>query len=260
MGGATISDRDVARVLYTATGVIGPVLDVIEGCDVVGLTRRTATDPADDDSVAAKIATSLRAITDRIGLPGTRTWDTWSLEQRTEWWVGRVGRLSTVVVAYPGVFGAISNRLPLQDLLAFSQQAFVICAVQRVHGVHDRYQQTDQLAAVLCDRIVDSRRLLSQPVEVAGSVSTDIEEAVVAAREHKRSVSSAGIAKSVWATVGLLRSISDVLSHRPSPEQPWRLLGAVPVFGAVADYVGERSALRRAAEAAVASLRAPVRV
>lgn len=260
MAQRAISDRDVARVLYTATGVINPVLDIVEGCDVLGVKHLTFTDSADDDSLIAKATDSLRWVTDHTGLPGTATWAKWNVEQRTEWWVGRVGRLSTVLVAYPGVFGAISNRLPLQDLLGFAQQAFVICAVQRVHGVHDRHEQTDQLVAVLCDRIVDSRRLLSQPAADSSAPSADIEKAVDAARADTRSVTPTGIVKSVWATVALLRSISDVLSHRPSPKQPWRLLGALPVVGAVADYVGERSALRRAAEAAVASLRAPVRV
>ena len=100
MAQRAISDRDIARVLHTATGVINPVLDIVEGCDVLGVKHLTFTDSADDDSLIAKAADSLRWVTDHTGLPGTATWAKWNVEQRTEWWVGRVGRLSTVPVSY----------------------------------------------------------------------------------------------------------------------------------------------------------------
>lgn len=249
----TISDRDVARVLYAATGIVNPVLDVLENLDVLGLKRATrdavGSTSGDDDSVLATVAHAIVWATDQTGAPGTARWEKWTVDQRTAWWVDRVGALGTVVVAYPGVFGILADRLPIQDLVGFAHQAIIICAVQRVHGVRDRHDQTDQLAALLCDRVVDSRRLLAD-----GADST------LPARHGVHISSPLDLVRSVWAVVGLLRSITDVLSHRPQPKQPWRLLSKLPVVGAVADYVGERAALSRAADAATASLRAPVHV
>lgn len=246
-----ITDRDVARVLYTATGIVNPVLDVLENIDLLGLKRATREVAAssDDDSLLATVAHAIVWATDQTGAPGTARWEKWTVDQRTAWWVDRVGALGTVVVAYPGVFGVLADRLPIQDLVGFAHQAIIICAVQRVHGVRDRHDQTDQLAALLCDRVVDSRRLLADGADDR-----------LPARHGVRISSPLDLVKSVWAVVGLLRSITDVLSHRPQPKQPWRLLSKLPVVGAVADYVGERAALSRAADAATASLRAPVHV
>ena len=247
----TISDRDVARVLYAATGIVNPVLDVLENIDLLGLKRATrSADPSsEDDSLLANVAHAIVWVTDQTGAPGTARWERWTVDQRTSWWVDRVGGLGTVVVAYPGVFGVLADRLPLQDLIGFAHQAIIICAVQRVHGVRDRHDQTDQLAALLCDRVVDSRRLLAAE-----------DDDRLPARHGVHISSPLDLVRSVWSVVGLLRSITDVLAHRPQPKQPWRLLSKLPVVGAVADYVGERAALSRAADAATASLRAPVHV
>ncbi|MBT0565527.1 hypothetical protein [Williamsia sp. CHRR-6] len=256
MGRRTISDHDISWVLYTATGVINPLLDVLEDTDLLGLKKATFARPEAGDSVLDTVAGVLTCVVDHTGSPGTATWERWSLDQRTDWWVSRIGSLTSVLVAYPGVFGALANRLPLRDLLGFAQQAFIICAVQRVHGVHDRYLQTDQLVAVLCDRIVDSRRLLGKAdVEAAPEIA-----AAVAATGRTRPGGVRGVIRAVRETVGLLRSISDVLTSRPTPKQPWKFLGELPVVGAVAGYFGERSALRRATDSVVASLKAPVRV
>jgi hypothetical protein len=42
-----------------------------------------------------------------------------------------VGALDTVLVAFPGVFGVVADRLPIQDVLGFTNQAIVLCAVAR---------------------------------------------------------------------------------------------------------------------------------
>jgi hypothetical protein len=45
-------------------------------------------------------------------VPGTRAWDDMAVEARVNWWVHRVGALNTVLVAYPGVLGAVGRALP----------------------------------------------------------------------------------------------------------------------------------------------------
>jgi hypothetical protein len=142
------------------------------------------------------------------------------------------------------VFGAIANRLPIQVIAGFVQQALVLCAVARAYGVDDRHDQTDLLAQVLCRRTIDSRALLG--------TSTD---------KHNNSEAERGfadrLAHAAWAGLGTSRAIVGELSRRPSPRQPWKMLGALPVIGAVADYIGENSALRRAADSAVETIRRP---
>ncbi len=82
-----------------------------------------------------------------------------------------------------------------------------------------------------------------------------------AARPPRLRISSPlDLVRSVWPSSDW-RSITDVLSHRPQPKQP--LLPAEQAAGGRSgrrDYVGEKAALSRAADAATASLRAPAHV
>jgi hypothetical protein len=45
-----------------------------------------------------------------------------------------VGAPDTVLVALPGVFGVVADRLPMQDVLGFTNQAIGLCAVAREHA------------------------------------------------------------------------------------------------------------------------------
>jgi hypothetical protein len=147
------------------------------------------------------------------------------------------------LVAYPGVFGVIANRLPIQVIAGFVQQAVVLCAVARAYGVDDRHAQTDLLAHVLCDRKIDSRALLGGASADRKNPTTDPDDNLAEKLAH-----------SVWNRLATSRAIVGELARRPSPRQPWRTLGAVPVIGAVAGFIGENSALRRAADSAVETI------
>jgi hypothetical protein len=242
--------------LYTATGLIDPVLGAVETVDPLHIKHRTFRGPEHEAvaasgspiELASKVITtlddSLVWAADASGLPGTAKWASWTADQRRDWWVTRVGPVTTVAVAYPGVFGAIANRLPIQVIAGFVQQALVLCAVARAYGVDDRHDQTDLLAQVLCRRTLDSRALLGTSAPTDDNPESD-EERGFADR----------LAHAAWAGLGTSRSIVGELSRRPSPRQPWRMLGALPVIGAVADYIGENSALRRAADSAVETIR-----
>lgn len=244
----TLADRDVARLLYTLTGLIDPALAAVEQLDPLGIKRRTfkgveqqANEAMSSDALVTRVVgaidDSLVWASDSAGLPGTAKWAGWTAEERRDWWIKRVGPISTLAVAYPGVFGVIADRLPLQTVVGFAQQAVLLCAVARAYGVDDRHRHVDLLARVLLNRNLDSKAVLAKP---------DVEK-----EEH----SSTDFARGAWNGIGKSRAVLTELAHRPSSRQPWRVLGALPVVGAVADYIGETGALRRAADRAVKTIR-----
>jgi hypothetical protein len=236
-----LSDKDVAVLLHRSTGVTNLVLDVVDS-DPFGVKGRTfrrsdqQSDPADEALVATVLGTvddSLVWAADATGLPGTAKWTGWTPAQQRDWWIGRVGALTTVGVAYPGVFGPLVNRLPVQTVLGFGNQVLLLCAVARAYGIDDRYRQTDLLAEVLCRRTVNSRALLTgEPGD-----GTDAE--------------SDALVKEMWSGIERSRAVLGELERRPSSKQPWRMLTGLPLVGALAGYIGESDALRRASNAVV---------
>ncbi|MGU3293269.1 hypothetical protein [Williamsia sp. M5A3_1d] len=267
-----LTDTEVAGILHRATGMISPVLDVLEHShpfgdgsdrdaesgetDVDTGAVDTAGEAEDDegsfsDRAIGKVADSLAWVTNAAAAPGSPKWESLDTDERTDWWVDRVGSLTAVLVAYPGVFGAAADRLPIQDVLGFTQQAFVLCAVARVHGVTDRLRQTDLLAAVLCGRTITSATLLE-----ASTADADIEPLAVDEDGRSMTRSARAVVKRIWSTAQLLRKVAGEAKRRPRPSRVWRTLSAVPVVGAAADYVGERSALKEAVGSGVEWLRA----
>lgn len=225
----TISDSDVEDALRRAVRIINPLLDILWGTDPLGLKQRDV-DP--DAGPLDKVADGLSWVLNAADVPGTRGWEDLDVDARIRWWVRRVGALNTVVVAFPGVLGAVARGLPIQDLLGFVNQAIVLCAVARELGVTDPDTQARMLAEVLCDRDLTDTEV-SEPQEAEPISRTPL-----------------GIAKALWRLVGLFDAISDVLAKRPHPRTPFRYLAMLPAVGAVASYFGEGCALGRAAEQA----------
>ncbi|MDI9917362.1 hypothetical protein [Rhodococcus sp. IEGM 1379] len=232
-----LGDRKVVDVLDRAVWGINPVLDLAYS-DPLGIKRRTF-EPTDPERGAAEVVLDAVAwVLDVIKFPGTAAWSVMSDDQRSQWWTTRLGALNTLVVAFPGIFGVLLSRLPIQDLLAFANQAVVLVAVAREHGVTERDQQVDLLASVLCRREVESRSVLS-----GENLS---EQPVTSVDETWRPFALIG---TLWRTAKTFRAISDELHKRPQRAKPYELAGKIPVIGVVADYLGERGALIRASSA-----------
>ncbi|WP_232374745.1 hypothetical protein [Mycolicibacterium mengxianglii] len=228
-----IADADVADALSRAVRIIGPLLDVLWGTDPLQVKRRSGRGDGDSGPVH-KVADGIGRALNAAEVPGTRAWDQLDTDARIHWWVRRIGALNTVAVAFPGFLGVLANRLPIQDLLGFTNQAVILCAVARELGVTDHDQQVRLLAAVLCGRDLSAApgSRVSDPMS---DPMPDIPR------------NPAGIAKAVWKLVGLLNAISEELAKRPHPRAPFRYLSMLPVVGAVAAYFGEIGALQRAA-------------
>jgi hypothetical protein len=227
-----ITDADIAEALGRAVRIINPLLSVLWGTDPVGLKRRTAGDG--DEGPLSWAAVAVSWALNAADVPGTPAWDERDLDARVDWWVHRVGALNTVAVAFPGFFGVLARRLPLQDLLGFTNQAIVLCAVARESGVSDQRQQVRLLAAVLCHR------------ELGPDAGAD-ERDGSPARDIPRTPT--GIAKALWELMGLFGAIVAELDKRPHPRALFRYLGLLPAVGAVVAYFGEWGALARAAKA-----------
>ncbi|KWX19984.1 hypothetical protein [Mycolicibacterium wolinskyi] len=228
---ADLSDADVAEALGRAVGVIDLILDVLSETDPLGLRRRTH-DRDSADSLVDRPLNLLAGLLDCADVPGTKSWARKDRAGRIRWWVRRVGALDTVVVAFPGVFGVLADRLPLQDLFGFTNQAIVLCAVAREYGITDHQTQVRLLAAVLCGR---------ELTDEAGAVPPP---------EPDADWSQMSLVKKLWQLVGIMNAIGDELGKRPHPRRLFRYFGMLPWIGAVADYFGEYGALVRAADAA----------
>lgn len=228
---AELTDDHVAAVLNRALGPIGLILDAVAELDPLGLRRRTHY-LGEGDGVLGTALDRMAGLLDCADVPGTQSWEGKDRATRIRWWIHRVGALDTVIVAFPGLLGALADRLPLQDLLGFTNQALVLCAVAREYGVTDRETQVRMLAAVLCDRDLAETPHAETPRGDLADEQTDM-----------------SLVQRVWHLAGILNSVGEELGKRPHPRAPFHYLGMLPWVGAVADYFGEYGALVRAADA-----------
>ncbi len=230
-----MNDRTVVSALDRAVAIIDPVLDILAERDPVGLKARTFRKPTAEDTAIDTVLDTLAKTLNATDFPGTAAWLELDAQARSWWWVARIGALNTVAVAFPSVFGVLVNRLPLQDLLGFANQAMVLVAVARENGVTDRSAHVSLLASVLCGREVD--RDGSEPDTSSTWTSTS-----------KRERGPFALLHAMWDVARVLRDVSSELAKRPHSRGIYRILSAIPLVGGVASYVGERGALSRAAK------------
>lgn len=231
-----MSDAQVAAVLDRAVAGINPVLDTLAERDPLGLKKHTFDDDPHDDS---KLQHALHLLAEGLNLtdwPGTKGWSSRSMNSRADWWVSRIGTVNTVAVAYPGLFGGWTRRLPLASVLGFANQAMVLVAVAREYGVTDRAHQVRLLASVLCGRDIGDKT----SADTAGAT----ENTVLPTEDSARKRTLIG---TVWETAMTLRTLSNEFERRPQPALPLRTLAYIPIVGAPVMYVGEWFALSRAA-------------
>lgn len=223
-----LSDGHVADALDHAVAVINPVLDIFTRFDPLGLRRRTHREEPAEGAVGKSLDIAA-ALLNFAELPGTKAWAEMDQDGHVKWWVHRAGAVTTILVAFPGALGAIADRLPIQDFLGFSNQAIVLCAVAREDGVTDHDDQVQLLGAVLCDRQLTDTNL-NAPADGPDTAPPQ------------------SLPGKLWEFAGTLRAVGDELTKRPHPQKLYRYLGMLPGVGAVADYFGEFTALRHAAD------------
>lgn len=256
--GEAISDRQVVAVLRPFVRATAPVLDSLRESDPFGLRARAEAAAKRGETLEElkyvqptkrkRLLNGLRS----VKVPGTAAWGNMDPEQRTKWWINRVGRLTSLVTSIPGIGGALADRLPVQDALGAASQGLLLCAIAGEQGVTDHADRVRLLAWVLFGRDVDRRLAAGDfPEQSAPDEDARTAELTEELSEAKGSkISLRAFAVTLWRLGRSLLAITDELEKRPRGRIWHRLLGMLPVVGLFADYLGERSALKRVAKRA----------
>ncbi|MFC0315824.1 hypothetical protein ACFQNE_15420 [Gordonia phosphorivorans] len=227
-----MSDAQIVTILDRTAAVADPILDILANSDPFDLKPRTHARAWDriPTSVADAAATALQV----SDWPGTAGWEALSRNERADWWVGRIGAVNTVAVAFPSMFGAWTKKVPIGAFLGAASQALMVLAVGREYGVVDRSDQIAMLGSVLFGR------------ELAASDSTP-----VARQEFPQSgpALAKAVLKGMWDIATGLRSLTKALGARPQAPRVFGYLMWLPLIGGPAAYLGERVALCRAVAA-----------
>jgi hypothetical protein len=262
-----ISDGQVVAVLRPFVRGCGPMLDALRESDPMGL--RVRAERADSADELAEVESDLRekllnGLTS-VKVPGTAAWAAMDVDQRTHWWVNRVGRFTALLAAIPGLGGALADRLPVQDALGAAAQGLLLCAIAGEHGVLDLGDRVRLIAWVLFDRDVDPVTAAGKhtaPDESATSVDYTAvdyaaaedaateqltEELAESNKKHGKITLKASIS-TLWRLGRSLLAIVDELEKRPRGRFYHRAIGMLPVVGMAGDYLGERSGLKRVAK------------
>ncbi|WP_410572599.1 hypothetical protein [Amycolatopsis sp. cmx-4-61] len=237
----TISDGQIVAVLRPFVRACGPVLGSLRDADAFGLQTRAPEDLAGVESgLKAKLVNGVTS----VKVPGTDAWARMSAHDRSSWWMNRVGRFAALLTAIPGVGGALTDRVPVQDTVGAASQGLLLCAVAGEYGVTDVGTRVRLIASVLFGRDI-------APALAAGR--DDAAEAVAAARltedlaaserDHGNATVGAAVG-TLWRLGRSLRELTGELEKRPRGRMLQRAIGKVPVVGVAGSYLSERSGLR----------------
>ncbi|MCR3722360.1 MULTISPECIES: hypothetical protein [Prauserella salsuginis group] len=244
-----ITDAYVVSVLRPYVRATGPLVDALREKDPFSVLAREAEDPViDEPRVRDRLLHGLNA----MKLPGTAAWTDMDTEARTKWWTGRVGRFTSLLAAVPGIAGAVSDLLPVQDTIGAAGQGLLLCALAGERGHTDVATRVRLIAWVLFERDI--------PAELAEGRNADrdaedaeterLTEELDGERSARGKASLKTVARTLWHLGRSLQEIPDELEKRPSGRFYHKAFGLLPGIGMAADYLGERSGLKRVAKRA----------
>ncbi|MGQ0576464.1 MAG: hypothetical protein ACT4RN_19990 [Pseudonocardia sp.] len=243
-----ISDAAVAAVLRPFVRATRPVLHGLRESDPFGLRNRVVTDVPDgaERSATDRLLDALAS----VQAPGTAAWAQMDREQRSRWWVRRVGRFTTLLAAVPGLGGALASRLPVSKALGAAGQGLLLVAIAGEYGVRDEGPLVALLGSVLFRRDLDTSRDLTEDEERAAQAgAAEITAPLADDRPTLHRVGSA-----VWRLGRALFAVEDELDRRPHGRFYHGWLAMLPVVGMAGKYLGEWAGLKRAARQAQAWL------
>lgn len=243
-----ISDAAVAAVLRPFVRATRPLLGALSDSDPFGLQAR-AQGARDDPATDPEARRRWDALLDRLAetrLPGTAAWAGMDADERSRWWVRRVGRLTSLVAAVPGFGGAVTSKLPVTAALGAVAQGLVLCAVADEHGVHDEAAVVALLGQVLFRRDLSPapRAELAQAADAQVDAEAD---ALTGELARERDPTPRKIAGALWRMGRTLLAVEGELAKRPRGGRISRTVALLPVVGVVGKYTGEWSGLKQAA-------------
>lgn len=250
MGEPVIPDRAIVGVLRPFVRATRLVLDGLRESDPFGLRDRVAHPDDPDRGFAEKLLDALAA----VEVPGTKAWADMDTAARSRWWVGRVGRFTTLVAAVPGLGGALANRLPVSKAIGAAGQGLVLVAIAGEHGVLDEESLVELLGTVLFRRDLT----VAPPDADADAEAAEQAAEITGDLTDEGSGPSVGkVAGAVWRLGRALFALEDELDKRPHGNVFTEGLGMLPIVGAVGKFLGEWSGIREAAQEAEEWLRRP---
>jgi hypothetical protein len=251
--GGPITDAGLAAVLRPFVRATRPLLGALSDSDPLGLQARNgrvrgAVGAAGDRTLRDKVLDRLA----RSRVPGTAAWAQMDAHGRSQWWVRRVGRLTSLVAAVPGFGGLITRQLPITAALGAAAQGLVLCAIADEHGVHDEAEVVSLLGAVLFRR--DLSRQLRTALADSSDAAVDARAAeLTGALEREKRPTLQRIAGAVWRMGRALLALEGELGKRPKGGRVSQFIARwvsfLPVVGVAGKYVGEWAGLKRAAKA-----------
>jgi len=244
-----ISDADIAAVLRPFVRATRPLLGALSDSDPFGLQARAQRAT---DGRAARVERTLRTrVADRIAstrAPGTAAWKQMDMHARSNWWVRRVGRVTSLVAAVPGFGGAITSKLPVSSGLGAVAQGLVLCAIADEHDMHNEVDVVALLGAVMF------RRDLYPPARTELSRASDAAIDARAAEltgglENEKKPTFKRLGGALWRMGRALLAVEGELGKRPRGGRLTRWISLIPVVGVAGKYLGEWSGLKKAAKA-----------
>ncbi|WP_103380416.1 hypothetical protein [Pseudonocardia dioxanivorans] len=277
-----IPDAAIVAVLRPFVRASRPVLDGLRDADAFGLRHRAASaapvsgraaagrapaagaaaDSAGSDRAAAGRAAADGAAADggdrqlrerlldalaAVRVPGTAGWVAMDVAARCRWWIYRVGRVTTVAAAVPGLGGALARTLPVSAALGLAGQGLLLCAIAGEHGIDDEETVVAMLASVLFDRALTVRRL---DAAADAAVDEKAEELTGDLRDGQGRSTVRRVATALWRLGRALYAVEGELDKRPHGRFYHEAIGLLPGVGAVGKYLGEWSGLKRASKQA----------
>ena len=247
-----VSDSVIVGVLRPFVRATRPVLDGLREADPFGLRSRVLAvgAPEAERGLQDRVLDALAA----TEVPGTAAWARMDVPARSNWWVRRVGRFTTLLAAVPGFGGAMLSRLPVSKVLGAAGQGLLLVAIAGEHGVRDE----DRLVALLGSVMFRRELSVSGPDKVADAAA-DARAAEITGdlTEPDTTPTLSKIGKAVWRLGRALFAVEGELDKRPHGNLLHAGLSLLPVVGALGKYLGEWSGLKRAAKLAEARLARP---
>ncbi|CAM3933488.1 hypothetical protein KIPE111705_32180 [Kibdelosporangium persicum] len=247
-----ITDQHVAAVLRVFVRRCEPMLTRLRDDGEPVEDDLDGDDPEVDRSILDKVRTTVAGRVASIRRPGMKGWGQLPIDERVDWWISRVGRFTSLLASVTGLAGVWGDRLPLQDMLGSASQGLLLCAIAAERGVDDIGVKVRLLGAVLFDRDIDpvtarGKGDAAADEELVAKLAPEEEEPVEEPVKGKRFGVKAGF-KWLWRQARILFAITGELEKRPQGRLYHKALGMLPVVGMAGDYLGERSALKRAAK------------
>jgi hypothetical protein len=245
-----ISDADVAAVLRPFVRATRPLLGALSDSDPFGLQARAQQ--ATNGAAPPRVERTLRVrLVDRLAstrAPGTAAWKQMDMHARSNWWVRRVGRVTSLVAAVPGFGGAVTSKLPVSSGLGAVAQGLVLCAIADEHDMHDEVDVVALLGAVMF------RRDLCPPARAELSPASDAAVDARAAEltgglENEKKPTLKRLGGALWRMGRALLAVEGELGKRPRGGRLTRWISLIPVVGVAGKYLGEWSGLKKAEKA-----------